>query len=74
MDEKIINKERRKDLRIVIENPFAFKFKYKRGQKIFDLPFSKNAVAGNISAGGIRIEMPLSEKSYLGSIKEGKIK
>ncbi len=74
MDEKIINKERRKDLRVIIENPFTLKFKYKKGKNIFDLPFSKNALARNISAGGIRIELPLSEKSYVDSIKEGKDK
>lgn len=74
MDEKIINKERRKDLRVIIEDPFVLKLKYKRGKKIFDLPFSKDAVVENISTGGIRIELPLSEKSYLGSIKEGKDK
>lgn len=74
MEKKIIDSERRKDLRLGIAKPLMLRFQVKRQEDIFNLLSKKVAAAEDMSVGGISMELPALDRGQIERIIKGQDK
>lgn len=72
--ERKINPEKRKDLRIEIDEPLAIKCHIKKKSDLLNLLGKVYSSAENMSVGGMRMELPLLDSKEMNRVIEGKDK
>ena len=71
MDKKKMEQERRKDLRVGMEKPFALRFQIKSNKGLFKLRAKKTFRVENMSLGGLSIELPPLKQKQIDRVING---
>lgn len=71
MEKEKTAQERRKEIRLGLETPLSFRFQIKSNKGTFKLQPKKTFRAGNMSLGGISIELPPMKQKQLERIING---